>query len=86
MSATVFIPIAAVGQVGVVVLLAASLLAAILGIIAFAWAMVLLWRENNPQGIVMRGDTTPFEDTSDADDDVSWTKNATQKLRGLVSR
>jgi len=86
MSATVFIPIAAVGQVGVVVLLAASLLAAILGIIAFAWAMVLLWRENNPQGIVMRGDTTRLEDTSDADDDVSWTKNASQKLRGLVSR
>jgi len=86
MSAIVFIPVAAVGQVGVVVLLAASLLAAVLGIIAFAWAMVLLWRENNPQGIVMRGDTTRLEDTSDADDDVSWTKNASQKLRGLVSR
>jgi len=86
MSATVFIPIAAVGQVGVVVLLAASLLAAILGIIAFAWAMVLLWRENNPQGIVMRGDAAQFEDPDETDEDVSWTRNATQKLRGLVSR
>ena len=55
MDAMVFIPLMQIGQLGAMLLLAGSLLAALLGIIAFVWAMVLLWRENNPQGIVMRG-------------------------------
>jgi len=47
--------LAMVGPVGVTLLLVVSIVAAILGVAAFAWAMVLLWRENNPERTLMRG-------------------------------
>ena len=70
MDAMVFAPVLQVGQAGAMLLLAGSLLAAVLGIIAFVWAMVLLWRENNPQSIIMRGQERPDVD-SDRDEPVS---------------
>ena len=65
MDAMVFIPVIQIGQFGAMLLLAGSLLAALLGIIAFVWAMVLLWRENNPQGISMRGQDRFVDDVDD---------------------
>jgi len=84
MDAMVFIPVLSIGQFGAMLLLAGSLLAALLGIIAFAWAMVLLWRENNPQGIIMRGQDRIVEDGDD-DDDVG-AKSPKEKILAWVSR
>jgi hypothetical protein len=87
MFVTLGFPVAAISQVGVFVLLAGSLLAAILGLIAFAWAMGLLWRENNPQGISMRGQTGEWDDAQKAPStDVSWKTSPKKKLLSLVSR
>ncbi len=62
-------PVALVGQVGVTLLLALSIIAAVLGVVAFVWAMVLLWRENNPERTLMRGQGYSFEgDRDDADE------------------
>jgi hypothetical protein len=55
MAPTTLIPLAVLGQLGATLLLAASVLAAVLGFVAFCWAMVLLWRENNPERTLMRG-------------------------------
>ena len=83
MDAMVFIPVIQIGQLGAVVLLAGSLLAALLGIVAFVWAMVLLWRENNPQGIIMRG----RERLADADDaEPAEGKSPREKLLAWVGR
>lgn len=43
------------GPRGVVLLVAASAAAAMLGIGGLAWAMILVWRENNPPGVMARG-------------------------------
>ena len=87
MFVTLGLPVAAIGQAGVLVLLAGSLLAAILGLIAFAWAMVLLWRENNPQGISMRGHSSEFEVAQDQPSEgISWKTSPKKKLLSLVSR
>jgi hypothetical protein len=84
MAAMVFIPLASIGQVGAMLLLAGSLLAAILGIVAFAWAMVLLWRENNPQGIMMRGQERPVDDVDD--DEMMVGHSAKDKILAWVNR
>jgi hypothetical protein len=84
MDAMVFIPVLSIGQFGAMLLLAGSLLAALLGIIAFAWAMVLLWRENNPQGIIMRGQGRIVEDGDDEDD--VGAKSPKGKILAWVSR
>jgi len=55
MNAMVFAPIFAISQMGLTLLLAASLLAAALGVVAFIWAIFLVWRENNPPMSAMRG-------------------------------
>jgi hypothetical protein len=84
MDAMVFIPVLQIGQFGAMLLLAGSLLAAILGITAFAWAMVVLWRENNPQGILMRGREPMVEDSDD--DEPGLGKSPKEKLLAWVTR
>jgi hypothetical protein len=84
MDAMVFIPVMQIGQFGAMLLLAASLFAAISGIVAFAWAMVLMWRENNPQGIVMRGQQRLIVD-SDEDEAVRG-EGAREKILAWVTR
>jgi hypothetical protein len=84
MNAMVFIPVLQIGQVGAMLLLAGSLLAALLGIIAFVWAMVLVWRENNPQGIIMRGQERLVDDFDD--DELVMGKGPKEKLLAWVSR
>jgi hypothetical protein len=84
MDAMVFIPVAQVSQFGAMLLLAGSLFAAILGIVAFAWAMVLLWRENNPQGIVLRGRGRLIVDVDG--DEPATEKRSTPKLLTWVNR
>jgi hypothetical protein len=84
MDAMVFIPVLQIGQLGAMLLLAGSLLAAILGIVAFAWAMVLLWRENNPQGIMMRGQERLVVDGDD--DEMTVVPRAKDKLLAWVNR
>ena len=84
MDAMVFIPVMQIGQVGALLLLAGSLLAALLGIIAFVWAMVLVWRENNPQGIVMRGQERLVVDVDD--DEPAMGKSPKEKLLAWVNR
>jgi hypothetical protein len=84
MDAVVFIPVLQIGQFGAMLLLAGSLLAALLGIIAFTWAMVLLWRENNPQGLVMRRREQSVEDLVEAESDSG--KNPREKILAWVGR
>ena len=84
MDAMVFIPVLQIGQLGAMLLLAGSLLAAILGIVAFAWAMVSLWRENNPQGIMMRGQERLVDDVDD--DEMTVAPRAKDKLLAWVNR
>ena len=84
METMAFIPVAQIGGFGAMLLLAGSLLAAILGIVAFAWAMVLLWRENNPQGIMMRGRANAVEDVNDNEDTVA--KSPREKILAWVTR
>jgi len=84
MGAMVFFPVLQIGQVGAMLILAASLIAAILGIVAFTWAMVLLWRENNPQGVIMRGQTRLVEDVDE--DDLLIVKGPKEKLLTWVNR
>jgi hypothetical protein len=84
MNPMVFIPVVQIGQFGAMLLLAGSLLAALLGIIAFVWAMVLVWRENNPQGIIMRGHGRLVVDV-DEDDPVPG-KGPKEKLLEWVGR
>lgn len=79
-----FIPLMQIGQVGAMLLLAGSLLAALLGIIAFVWAMVLLWRENNPQGINMRGQERLVVDVDE--DRPVMGKGPKEKLLAWVGR
>ena len=83
METMAFIPVAQIGGFGAMLLLAGSLLAAILGIVAFAWAMVLLWRENNPQGIMMRGQMKPV-DVDDNED--TGDKSPREKILEWVTR
>jgi hypothetical protein len=80
----VFIPVVQIGQFGALLLLAGSLLAALLGIIAFVWAMVLVWQENNPQGIIMRGQEQ-VTDYFDGDERGSG-KKSREKILAWVSR
>ena len=84
MDAMVFIPVLQIGQLGAMLLLAGSLLAALLGVIAFVWAMVLLWRENNPQGITMRGREQLVLDVDD--DEPAVGKGPKEKLLAWVNR
>ena len=84
MDGMAFIPLAQIGQFGAMLLLAGSLLAAMLGIVAFAWAMLLLWRENNPQGIMMRGQEKPVDDFIDDDPDAG--KTPREKILAWVTR
>jgi hypothetical protein len=84
MDAMVFIPVLQIGQLGAMLLLAGSLLAAILGIVAFAWAMMLLWRENNPQGIMMRGQERLVDDFDD--DQMMVGESPKEKLLAWVNR
>jgi hypothetical protein len=84
MDAMVFIPVLQIGQLGAMVLLAGSLLAALLGIIAFVWAMLLLWRENNPQGLIMRGQERLVVD--DDEDDSIGGQGPKEKLLAWVGR
>jgi hypothetical protein len=84
MDAMVFIPVVQIGQLGAMLLLAGSLLAAIVGIVAFAWAMVLLWRENNPQGIMMRGQERLVDDGDD--DEMMVGQSPKEKLLAWVNR
>ena len=84
MDAMVFFPLMQIGQVGAMLLLAASLLAALLGIIAFVWAMVLLWRENNPQDIVMRRQERLVADVDD--DEPAIGRGPKEKLLAWVGR
>jgi hypothetical protein len=84
MDAMVFIPLAQINQLGAMLLLAGSLLAALLGIIAFAWAMVLVWRENNPQRIVMRGQYRIVDDVDT--NEVVEQKSPKEKILAWVGR
>lgn len=84
MDAMVVIPMMQIGQLGAMLLLAGSLLAALLGIIAFVWAMVLLWRENNPQGIMMRGQERLVVDGDD--DESALGKGPREKLLAWMGR
>jgi len=84
MDAMVFIPVLQIGQFGAMLLLAGSLLAAVLGIVAFSWAMVLLWRENNPQGIVMRGQERLVDDF--VDDEPAMSTSPKEKVLAWVNR
>jgi hypothetical protein len=54
LSVFVFAPVLALSSPGPTLLLAGALLAAALGTFAFGWAVILIWRENNPQSIAMR--------------------------------
>jgi hypothetical protein len=69
MNNMVFTVVAVVGQFGVTVLLAASLLAAFLGIAAFVWAMILVWQEHNPSVEPPKRRTTFTSDDRDGDSD-----------------
>ena len=84
MDAMVLMPVMQIGQLGAMLLLAGSLLAALLGIIAFVWAMVLLWRENNPQGITMRGQARIVDDFDD--DEPVTGRGPKEKLLAWVTR
>jgi hypothetical protein len=84
MDAMVFIPVLQAGQFGAVLLLTGSLLAAILGVIAFSWAVVLVWRENNPQGIVMRGQRRLVDDSGEIDTVMG--KNPKEKILAWINR
>jgi hypothetical protein len=84
MDAMVFIPVLHVGQLGATLLLTGSLLAAILGIVAFTWAMVLLWRENNPKGIIMRGQEQLVKDSDESE--IAAGARPTKKILAWVGR
>ncbi len=84
MDAMVLLPVMQIGQLGAMLLIAGSLLAAVMGIAAFVWAIVLLWRENNPQGIVMRGQTRVVDDIDT--DELVDNKGAREKILAWVSR
>jgi hypothetical protein len=73
-----------ISDFGAMLILAGSLLAALAGVATFAWGMVLLWRENNPQGIMMRGQERPVDDRED-NEMVEGTRPK-QKLLAWVNR
>lgn len=83
----VFTPVAQIGQFGAILLLAISLLAALVGVMGFAWAMVLLWRENNPQDIMMRGQANRIDDPdTDGEGEMSAAKSPKKRLLAWVGR
>jgi hypothetical protein len=84
MDAMVLIPVLQIGQFGAMLLLAGSLLAALLGIISFVWAMVLVWRENNPQGLTMRGQERLVLDSDE--DESARGSGPREKLLAWVGR
>lgn len=60
MEAMVALPLAQVGQVGIGLLFAISLLAAMLGVAGVVWALIALWQDNHPyRSAARRGAVTP---------------------------
>jgi hypothetical protein len=54
MEAMVALPLAQLGQVGIGLLFAISLLVAMLGVAGFVWALIALWQDNHPHRIAAR--------------------------------